>query len=492
MKTRRLMAVTFLIGMALGATAQTVTTMPEVVDAKYGADSATAVTNLSLYRESFKQWKAANYSKESVSPEMIAAWRYLLINAPRSSEMIYSDGQRIMDYLIRNNANDKALKNAYVDTLMLMHDLRKVAFPTKKDGSSQIAFINGRKGYDLITYAPDRFEEAYNIMKGAIDEDVNQLQAFMLDKYFLTVTDMAKNDKLEKMTVIENYQMLSDVLDDKIKALVENEDQLVESKEQSEASGDSEAIANLNKQIEKIDKDIANFKGVKSNIDNLFQPFASCEDLIKVFTAKMEERPDDIDLLKKITTILEKKECSDSKLFLEASMKLYELEPTPESAFNLGVKLFSEKKFGQAASYFEQATSAENIERVYKAYRNLAYCYMNTKSYSKAREAARKAASKDPTSGEPYIIIGLLYASSASDCGSGDFEGRVAYWAAVDKFERAKQIDPSVAGRANELIRAYSPHFPTRENIFFNDYAEGQSYTVGCWINETTTIRAAK
>ena len=81
---------------------------------------------------------------------------------------------------------------------------------------------------------------------------------------------------------------------------------------------------------------------------------------------------------------------------------------------------------------------------------------------------------------------------SASEIGSGDFEGRVAYWAAVDKFERAKQIDPSVAGRANELIRTYTPHFPTRENIFFNDYAEGQSYTVGGWINEVTTIRAAK
>ncbi len=492
MKTRRLIAVTFLVGMVLGATAQTVTTMPEIADSKFGADSAAAVLNQSLYRESYKQWKSAGYSKDAVSPEMIKAWRYMLLNAPRATEMVYSDGQKIMDYLIRTNAKDKAIKNAYVDTLMLMHDIRKVAFPTKKNGGSQVAYINARKGHDLVTYAPDRYEEAYTIMKDAIDNDVKQLEAFMLDTYFRTVTDMAKNDKVDKMTVIENYQMLSDVLDDKIKVLVEEEAQLVESKEQAETANDSETVASLNNQIDKIDKNITNFKSVKGNIDNMFQPFASCEDLIKVFTAKMGERPDDVDLLKKITIILEKKECSDSKLFLDASMKLYELEPTPESAYNLGVKLFAEGKFGQAATYFEQATSAENIERVYKAYRNLAYCYMNTKSYSKSREAARKAASKDPTAGEPYIIIGTLYAMSASDCGSGDFEGRVAYWAAVDKFERAKQIDPSVSSRANELIRTYSPHFPTRENIFFNDYAEGQSYTVGCWINEKTTIRAAK
>ena len=128
---------------------------------------------------------------------------------------------------------------------------------------------------------------------------------------------------------------------------------------------------------------------------------------------------------------------------------------------------------------------------MYRAYRNLAFCYMNNGNLSKGRDAARKAIQVDPTAGDPYIIIGTLYAESSKQF-SGDLESKAVFWAAVDKFQKAKQIDPSVTDRANELIRAYSQYFPPMETIFFNDYAEGQSYTVGGWINETTTIRARK
>ena len=206
----------------------------------------------------------------------------------------------------------------------------------------------------------------------------------------------------------------------------------------------------------------------------------------------MAEKHKDINVLKKITTILDRKDCTNAKVFLDASMKLHELEPSPESAYNIGVKLFGEKNYRQAAEYFEQSTSSENSERVYRAYRNLAYCYMNMSNYSKSRDAARRAAAVDPTAGEPYIIIGLDYAASAQQIGEGDFYGRVAYWAAVDKFNKAKQLDSTVADRASDYIRSYSQHFPTMENIFFNDFNVGDSYTVGGWINETTTIRASK
>ena len=89
------------------------------------------------------------------------------------------------------------------------------------------------------------------------------------------------------------------------------------------------------------------------------------------------------------------------------------------------------------------------------------------------------------------ILIGLLYAESAKQF-SGEIESRAVYWAAVDKFVKAKNMDPSVAGRANSYISSYSQYFPSMETIFFNDYNEGQSFNVGGWIGETTTIRAKK
>lgn len=484
MKTKRIAILAVIFGMALSVSAQ------EVVESKYGADSANCVTKLSVYREYYKQWEAAKFAPESVNGEMITAWREVFLTCPRASQYTYTNGEKILDYLIRQNPKDK---DAYIDTLCMLMDSRAQYFSIDpKTGASQVANIKGRKGMLIYTYNKNRYEEAYNVLKEAVALDPSQLQGAYVDAYFKATIDMVNNGKEEKMTIINVYQELSEVLDDNIKVLAENEAQLVEARTNAEETGDNDAVAGFDKQIEKNEKSININKGVKNNIDNLFQPYASCDDLIKVFTAKMAETPDDIVLLKRITTILDKKDCTDSKLFLDASKKLYDLEPSPEAAYNIGVKLFKDGKNGEAAKYFEQATSASNNDRVYRAYRNLAYCFLNMGSNGKCRDAARRAAAVDPTAGEPYILIGMAYAASAKSFSDSPFKGKEVYWVAVDKFNRAASIDASVASRANGLSASYRQHFPSAEDIFFNDYAEGQSYTVGGWIGETTTIRAAK
>ena len=483
MKTKRFVLIAAMIGMAMSAFAQ------EAAESKYGADSATCVTNLSIYGEAYKQWEAAKFAPESVSMEMISAWREVLLNCPRSSQLIYTRGEKIMDYLIRTNPSQK---DAYIDTICMMMDNRAKYFPTDpKTGASQVANIMGRKGLLIYTYNKNRYEEAYNVLKDAVALDPTQLQGAYLDTYFKATIDMVNNNKAEKMTVIDVYQELSEVIDANIKVLAEGVVELETAKADAEAAGDAEAVAGFDKQIEKNEKSINNNKGTKSNLDNLFQPYASCDDLIKVFSAKMAETPDDVNLLKRITTILDKKDCTESKLFLDAAVRLNELEPSPESSYSLGIKFFKDKKYSEAATFFEQATKTENNDRRYRAYRNLGMCYENMGSLSRARDIYRRAAQVDPTNGEPYLLIGMLYAGSAKQF-SGEIESGAVYWAAVDKCQKAKSIDASCAEKANALIRAYSSAFPTMEKIFFNDYNEGQSYQVGGWIGETTTIRARK
>ena len=483
MKTKRFVLIAVMIGMAMSVSAQ------EASESKYGADSVACVTNLSTYREYFKQWEAAKYAPESISMEMVTAWREVFLNCPRASQYVYTNGEKIMDYFIRTNP---AQKDAYIDTLCMLMDTRAQYFSVDpKTGSSQVANIMGRKGLLIYTYNKNRYEEAYNVLKDAVALDPSQLQGAYLDAYFKATIDMVNNNKAEKMAVINVYQELSEVIDDNIKVLAESVAELETAKADAETAGDADAVAGFDKQIEKIDKSINNNKGTKSNLDNLFQPYASCEDLIKVFSAKMAETPDDVVLLKRITTILDKKDCTDSKLFLDAAVKLNELEPSPEASYSLGIKFFKDKKYSDAATFFEQATKTENNDRRYRAYRNLGMCYENMGSLSRARDIYRRAAQVDPTNGEPYLLIGMLYAGSAKQF-SGEIESGAVYWAAVDKCNKAKAIDPSCNERANALIRAYSAAFPTMEKIFFNDYNEGQSFNVGGWIGETTTIRAKK
>ena len=111
------------------------------------------------------------------------------------------------------------------------------------------------------------------------------------------------------------------------------------------------------------------------------------------------------------------------------------------------------------------------------------------KSYPQARDYAYEAIKLNSKSGDPYILIGNAYIAGSDDCSQSDFEQRAVYWTAVDKYKKAKSIDPSVSQKANELIEKYSSYFPLKEETFFHGYVDGQEYTIGGWINEKTVVR---
>ena len=71
------MMIAVAIGMAMSVTAQ------EASESKYGADSVACVTNLSIYGEAYKQWEAAKFAPESISMEMVKAWREVLLKHNR-------------------------------------------------------------------------------------------------------------------------------------------------------------------------------------------------------------------------------------------------------------------------------------------------------------------------------------------------------------------------------------------------------------------------
>ena len=112
----------------------------KVVKNRYGDDSVTCVMNISLYREFFKQWKASNYKNETVN-DAIDPWRWVFMNCPRGTENTYIDGVKIIQYMIET-VGDPAMKDKYIDTLMMVYDQRIDYFG--KEGS-----VLGGKGVDL-------------------------------------------------------------------------------------------------------------------------------------------------------------------------------------------------------------------------------------------------------------------------------------------------------------------------------------------------------
>lgn len=420
-------------------------------------------TYISLYREYFKQWEAGKYKADALNPEMIPAWRQAFLNCPSLRETTYLDGVKIMQYLVRKEKN-KALKEAYIDTLIMVYDRRAEFFPNNQKGVSQLGNIMGRKGIDIVTYAPDRYEAAYAALKTAVDADGNRCQSAILDAYFLMTAKMTSEGKIDPSVIIDTYNTVSDII-----------------------------AFNINKYTTAgNEKQVTNYTNVRNNVDGRFEPFAKCEDLVRIFTPKVAADPENVELLSKVCALLDRSNCTSEPLFLDASIKLHKLQPSPESAFLIGRRLLIESRYNDALPYFKESINSENVDRKISSYKYLAQIYSFRKEYTTARDMARKAIQLDPKDGDAYILIGNMYAATAKECGSGDFYGNTAYWAAVDKFAKAKEVDPSLSKKADELIKAYQSHFPTIESIFFNDFTEGATFTVECWINETTTIRAAK
>jgi tetratricopeptide (TPR) repeat protein len=453
MKLTRISIISFVLVTMLGC----VITAQESKISKYGSDSVNCVMNNSLYYEFYKQWKASNFENSSWK-DAITPWRWVFLNCPQSTINVFLHGEGLMEAMVTNET-DKTLKEKYIDTLMIVYDNRIKYYG--KEG-----FVLGKKGVDLYKYRPESFEEVYQILGKSISLEGNASGGPSLIYYFRAGEKMVKAQKAEKTILVDIYDQVSGIIDFNLK--------------DCQAKNDT--------------KNIANWENVKTNIELSFEPYATCEDLIAIYTIKFNNTPQDVDLLKKITKILDKKNCTDSELFFKATENLHNLEPTANSAELMGKMYIKREDYGKAATYLLQAIGLHEDENERAdAHFLLANVYFQLKQFANARAQCYEVLKVRSNDGKAYILIGDLYASSAKDCGDNDLTNKVAYWVAVDKYAKAKSVDtdPNVQELALTKINTFSQYFPATQTIFFYDLNKGDSYTVGCWINETTTVRTS-
>jgi len=418
---------------------------------KYGEDSIACIRHNSLYREFYKQ-KSYN--------DALPHWRWVFANCPLISQNIYIDGSKLMGFKI-NESSDQKTRDAYIDTLMMVFDNRIKYFgdsPTSRQG-----LVLGRQGMELDTYRPSDTLHIYELLRKSIElEGINSDPA-VVSRFYITVLKCIKSKQFAIDSIVDAYDNLSMLVDQKLKL----------------CAGDTLAQSK--------------WMDVRTLLESQFEPFASCDEIEQIYTVKFRNSPNDTVLLKKIIRLFDKKECTNRELLFNATENLHKARPTGQSAYLLGKLSLLKGDLSKAESYLSEAIpNLDDILRA-KACYFLAKINFDQKRYSEARSYALKSLAINPGDGKCYLLIGNMYAASASSCGGNDeIAKRAGYWAAVDKFIKARTVDPTMADEANKSIAIYSPYFPTRERLFFNDVKEGSSYAVGCWINETTIVRAAR
>lgn len=408
------------------------------------ADSLECLKNQSLY---------GGYYTQDNFDMAVTFWRQNFNECPISSENVYIRGAKMFESFYQKTGN-----KAFIDTLLMIYDKRIEYFGNK-------ATNDFRKAYALSDYSqrhPELLPESYKIIDHYIKNDPGQLTSDAMVVHMNINNNLYRSKRLSQEEVINNYSLLMELIEKQIAA-------------------------------RPADKAIAD---AKSHIDDLFRRsgVATCENLMPLFSKQVAEKPNDIELLRKVAGLLEYSKCTDSELYYSAVEKLYVLDKTASAAYQLAEMSFSKDNFDAAEKYYIEAVSLETdlLSKSNYLSKLSTLELVNKKNYVKARDYAKMVIELNPTSGSAHFIIGSAYA--ASPVGNDDFEKRTNYWVAADYFAKAKNLDPSLTEKANESIAACAANFPKQDDAFFVGILieEGTPYTVKGWINERTTVRFRK
>lgn len=441
MKIKTLVAVLFL---SAGAT----TVMAQ--------DDANCNSNSSISHEAVK---AGNF-KDAYTP-----WKAVLDNCPTLRFYTFTDGYKILKGLLgqikdRNSAEYKK----YFDELMNTHDMRikyTQEFLGKGVKVSSEDEALGIKAVDYIAYAPNvDINQAYAWLKKSVDAVKSESAAATIF-YFLQMShDKLKTDPAHKEQFIQDYLNASDYVD--------------------------EAIAATEKESTK--KILAS---IKDNLVALFinSGTADCESLQEIYAPKVEANKTDLAYLKKVISIMKMMKCTSSDAYQQASFYVYKIEPSAEAATGCAYQAYKKGDIEASVKFFDEAIELEsdNEKKAEKAYA-AASVLTTVKKLSQARAYARKAISFNENYGAPYVLIANLYAMSPNWSDESALN-KCTYFVVIDKLQKAKSVDPSVAEEVNKMIGRYAAYTPKAKDLFMLGYKAGDRITIGGWIGESTTIR---
>ena len=395
-------------------------------------------------------------------------WEVAYNLAPASNGRVkyqFDDGVRIYTDLF-NKATNKALKQTYVDTVMMIYDKRVECFGDQ-------AYIDGRKAFDYYYTFPEFSDEekTYALFKKAVDGKGEKADYFIINPFTKLLNDRFVEGKTPLAEAQKYANTLWSALDYGPKNCKRNCDVW-------------DVINNYSPTI------LETLEGA----DN----FYDCEYYTNKYYALFEANPEDCEIINKVYSRLLRGGCTPNnpqvtQVKSAKDTKCY-TPPPQEGPLKIAYRAYTEGRYKDAVKGFDDFVQSTD-DNAKKAKYNLLIAkiyYGDLKNFSKSRTYALAAAKFKSNWGEPYILIGKLYASSGALCGPGTgWDSQIVTWPAIDKFKYAKKIDPSVAAEANKWITTYQKYMPTKEDIFSRSKKAGDTFKVGCWIRETTKIRTA-
>lgn len=440
MKTKTLTGVFFLALMTFAA----VNALGQCEPITWPEDKSTAETSLVLLKDN----KTNGQFKQAV-PSL----QWLITNAPKMHTSVYIYGLEVYDGLAKAE-KDPAKKQVYVDSLMLIYDLRM-------QNCGEEASVIQRKALHAASYNANtkgKEKEVLDIMEKAIDiNGENVMDALLVPYMQVLKINKLKLKNLTDDQVLQRYDKVIGIIDAKIKA--------------AQAGG---------KPIDKLQK-------MKDDIDTMLTTTVTvdCNFVKANLEPKFKQNPADVDLAKKIFRFMLQGKCTDDPLWLQAAEVVVAKEPDFTIMKNLGLKYFAQDNYSKATEMFKKALEiAPSARDKSDVLIYLAGIEAKRSDKPGARQLLQQALAADASNKEAFEKIGDLYMTSFSDCAKekSHAEDRLVFIAAYEMYAKS--------GNQQKMAQAKS-QFPSKTELFEVGWEVGETKKIeGCWIGEAVVLQA--
>ncbi|MEL7221169.1 MAG: hypothetical protein AAGJ93_07615 [Bacteroidota bacterium] len=353
-----------------------------------------AETNYVLYRDFLK---AKDYEQS------YDYWRNVYAVAPAADgqrNTVFSDGIFFYEYFLSQTNDQK-----YVDSIFMLYDRIDECYP--KGG-----YVAGRKAFDYYYKYEDRATklETYQLFKQSIDTDGLETNDFVINPFTALLTEMYDS------TLVSFEE--AKLYEGKIREII--------------ANGLEKCEGVYCERWEIIEEyapaRLEHFETVKG--------FYDCDYYVGKYYPQFEANQDSCELVREVMSRLTWGGCTEGsaeydtvKAKMDGDCKYEFAGPAGkgvECLQNADYDCAIENLLLAAEQEDEAVRKSELLILVAKIY------YVHKRSYSRARTYAQQAADTRPNWGEPYILIGRMYASSGPLCGPGrGWDSQVVVWAAL-------------------------------------------------------------
>jgi tetratricopeptide (TPR) repeat protein len=422
------------------------------------------------------------YAKAKNYDAAYGPWMDLRQRNPKFSRAIYTHGEKILNHKIKKSSGSEQI--AFVKDLIKLWDERQTHFASKTPKgqymakSCQLMYDNrsGLNKSDADLY--DCFDTAYSADAKTFTNPKS------LYAYFSLMVDLYDAGQKPAQALFNKYDDINEKIESEIKNYTQKLNKYI--------SADGEEEVELPKKEASKKKSyesyVSAYHKIAGSVDSKLGERAVCSNLIPLYTKDFEEFKNDGVWLQRAMNRMYTKECTDDPLFVKIVEQKNTLEPNASTAYYLGILKDKEGNSSEALEFYNQAVDLEtdSYEKAKILYR-IATKFKKNGSFSQARSYYRKALSQNPSMGRAHIAIAQMYAKSANNCGTDNFDKRAVYWLAAQEARRAGRVDASLKKDAAKSVANYMAKAPQRSEVFSSGRS-GETIKIGCWIGSSVKV----